>query len=138
MSTTFIKLSLLLQYLRVFEAGPQRWFVIGVLVFTALWGFSYSFIAWVPCVPIARFWNPLYVSGTCWGYGGESASDFIATFESHSGLNMILDCIVLSIPIPLYFKESTAAKAKKGLLVLIFMGSVYATPRRSSCLPRTC
>jgi hypothetical protein len=127
MSTSFIKLSLLFQYLRIFSSGPLRLLCQGLIVFIALWGLSYTVIAWVPCWPVPRFWD-IFVAGKCWGYGGANAEDFVATFESHSGMNMALDVIVFLIPVPLYFRRETAERTKRGLLVLLFMGSVYVLP----------
>jgi Na+(H+)/acetate symporter ActP len=124
MSTTLIKISLLFQYLRVFKEGPMRSLCLGVIAFVCLWGFAYSFIAWVPCVPLARFWNPLGHAGKCWGYGAGTPHEFVSTFESHAGVNMVLDVLCFSIPIPLYFKRGTANRTRIGLLVLLFMGSV--------------
>lgn len=49
-NTAVIKLSLLLQYLRIFKAGTMRWVCVSLFVLISLWGLTYSFMAWFPCM----------------------------------------------------------------------------------------
>ncbi|KAI1391774.1 uncharacterized protein F4822DRAFT_105241 [Hypoxylon trugodes] len=120
-ATALIKEALLLQYLRVFErAVILRRFLIFLVVFTALWGIAYSFLAWAPCIPVHDFWNgggPL-----CYGYGSQYIRPFVATFESHAASNMVLDILVLVIPLPLLFKDGTTNCARVRVVGLISMG----------------
>ncbi|KAI0136474.1 hypothetical protein BJ170DRAFT_13574 [Xylariales sp. AK1849] len=123
-ATTFIKLALLFQYLRVYGRGHIMYKVtLFMIIFVGLWGFSYSFIAWVPCVPVRSFWEAP-PDARCWGYGSSIPSQFTATFESHTTFNMILDLIILTIPLPLLFKEGTAFKQRLRILALLFIGSI--------------
>ncbi|KAI2470664.1 hypothetical protein F4781DRAFT_164982 [Annulohypoxylon bovei var. microspora] len=131
-ATALIKEALLLQYLRVFERGIfVRRFLIFLIVFTALWGIAYSFLAWVPCIPVADFWD----NGggpTCFGYGSQYARPFIATFQSHAAINMALDTLVLIIPLPLFFKDGATMCTRVRLVGLLSMGIfvlVFATWR---------
>ncbi|KAI8959389.1 hypothetical protein F5Y11DRAFT_368106 [Daldinia sp. FL1419] len=121
-STALIKEALLLQYLRVFDQAIFiRRLLITLVVVTALWGFAYSFLAWVPCVPVDDFW----IKGggpTCYGYGSQYAKPFAATFESHAAVNMVLDVMVLLIPLPLFFKNGTTTNARVRLAALLSMG----------------
>ncbi|KAI4866483.1 hypothetical protein F4820DRAFT_249021 [Hypoxylon rubiginosum] len=133
-STTLIKEALLLQYLRVFDRGVfiHRLLLV-LIVFTALWGFTYSFLAWVPCVPVRDMWN--LTQGeilNCYGYGSQYARPFVATFTSHAAVNMALDTLVIAIPIPLFFKEGTTTATRLRLVGLLSMGIfviVFATWR---------
>ncbi|XXH02161.1 hypothetical protein Hte_008529 [Hypoxylon texense] len=133
-STALIKEALLLQYLRVFDRGVFiHRLLLGLIVFTALWGFAYSFLAWVPCVPVRDMWN--LTQGevlNCYGYGSQYARPFVATFTSHAAVNMALDTLVLAIPIPLFFKEGTTTGTRMRLVGLLSMGIfviVFATWR---------
>ncbi|KAI2615322.1 hypothetical protein GGR54DRAFT_296453 [Hypoxylon sp. NC1633] len=123
-STALIKEALLFQYLRIFDRGVfVRRLLIFLIVFTALWGSAYSFLAWVPCLPVADFWNEAEArEGICYAYGSEFAIPFVATFESHAAINMTLDILVLSIPIPLFFKEGTTIGTRMRLVGLLTMG----------------
>src|SRR4051812_14668737 len=51
-STAFIKISLLLQYLRLYERGSIVYrFTQGILIFVSMWGLCYSFTSWLCCLP---------------------------------------------------------------------------------------
>ncbi|OTA92211.1 hypothetical protein M434DRAFT_61763, partial [Hypoxylon sp. CO27-5] len=130
-STALIKEALLLQYLRVFDRGIfVRRLLISLIVFTALWGVAYSFLAWAPCIPVQDFWNN--GGPTCYGYGSQHPGPFVATFESHAAINMALDTLVLIIPLPLFFKDGTTTCTRVRLVGLLSMGLfvlVFATWR---------
>lgn len=70
----------------------------------------------------------------CYGYGSSRPSEFSATYESHTAINMILDVIVLIIPMPLLFKEGTGTAQRLRIGALLFMGNMYVShkpcPRR--------
>ncbi|KAK3381757.1 hypothetical protein B0H63DRAFT_476569 [Podospora didyma] len=125
MSTSLIKISLLFQYLRVIEKGTWlRKLCVGSIVVIFLWGLAYSFMAWVPCIPINSFWDFSVPHQQCFGYGSLTALEFNATYESHTATNMLFDLLVFCIPIPLYFKSETAFKTKMSLLALFTMGGL--------------
>jgi hypothetical protein len=123
MSTAFIKLALLFQYLDFFpKRSFQRRFTICIAVLIGLWGAAFTFMGWFPCFPVDEYWNVLRDSGTCYGYGSSYATSFVATYEFHSGLNMIFDVIVLAIPIPIYFTKDTSRRTRLGLIGLFITG----------------
>lgn len=101
----------------------MRRLVVILAYFTALWGAAYSFIAWFPCFPVSAFWT-LAPDSHCYGYGAQSAGPFIATYLSHTGINMALDVLVLVIPLSILLKESMDWMAKLRLLGLVALGSV--------------
>ncbi|KAF7522912.1 hypothetical protein G7054_g11959 [Neopestalotiopsis clavispora] len=124
MAATFIKLSLLFQYLRIFEKGswPHKasLFTIGLVT---LWGLAYTILALFPCWPVSDFWySP--TGAKCWGYGAWSTAELTGTFYSHTAMNMILDIIILAIPFHLYFKTDMTFKMRMGLLALLLMGAL--------------
>lgn len=47
--SAFIKISLLLQYLRIFKAGAMRWVCIILIILVAMWGIGFSFSGWFSC-----------------------------------------------------------------------------------------
>lgn len=121
-ATALIKEALLLQYLRVFDQVIfMKRLLISLIIFTALWGIAYSFLAWVPCVPVQDMWNGRG-GDNCYGYGSHYAKPFVATFESHAAINMVLDTLVLIIPLPLFFKENTTNSGRLRLVALLSMG----------------
>ena len=121
-STALIKISLLLQYLRIYERGTWIYRITQLLlVLVCLWGFAYSFLSWGCCLPSpSAFWNLTYKG--CYGFASPIAANAIATIESHASVNMALDVVVLTMPVPMLFKKDTPFKTKMGLLVLLAMG----------------
>ncbi|KAH8885484.1 hypothetical protein GQ53DRAFT_695932, partial [Thozetella sp. PMI_491] len=122
-STTFVKLSLLCQYLRIYERGTAiRLSCVFLIVTIGLWGAAFSFMAWVPCFPVSAYWDvspDRPPSGSCYGFGLTLER---TTFVAHTSLNMVFDILVLAIPIPLYFDRSLPSKTRMGMLVLLMLG----------------
>lgn len=126
MSTALIKISLLFQYLRIFDRGRMRLFCIALIVLVGLWGTAYTLLAWFPCSPVYGYWT-WTESNTCWAYGSIRAAEFYATYTSHAVLNMVFDFIVLAIPIQLYFRHDTIRSARIRLLALLSMGTLVSS-----------
>ncbi|KAK9423793.1 hypothetical protein SUNI508_03809 [Seiridium unicorne] len=124
LAATFIKLSLLFQYLRIFERGTWPYKAsLATIVLVTLWGLAYSILALFPCWPVSDFWySP--ADAKCWGYGAWSTAELVGTFYSHTAMNMILDIIILAIPFHLYFKSDMTYKMRMGLLALLLMGAL--------------
>lgn len=127
MSTAFVKLALLFQYLRIYSEGLLRRVCIGLAVITTIWGCVYAFLAWFPCFPVRGYWT-WTITAQCYGYGSLVPESFYATYSSMSAINMVLDFIILAIPIPLYFRKDTPSRTKLGLCGLLVMGGLYAPP----------
>ncbi|KAK8081195.1 hypothetical protein PG997_009013 [Apiospora hydei] len=121
-----IKLSLLFQYLRIFPRGTWIWrATVCVAVAVAIWGFTFSFMAFFPCSHGPQF-NPLGKERgtTCWAYGSNDADIFTMTFNAHTVMNMIFDLIILVLPFQLYMNKTMTNKMRLGLLALLFMGAL--------------
>jgi len=123
MATALIKLALLFQYLRMFERGTKsRYITIIFIYITAAWGIAYSFLAWVPCIPVSAFWDIAATTETRWAFGSRDPETFARSFESHVSINVALDLIVFAIPIPLFLKAGLRAKSRASLFGLFIMG----------------
>lgn len=120
-STTFVKLSLLFQYLRIYEHGTAyRYFCVFLIGLIGLWGSLFSFMAWVPCFPVSHYWEELDARyKNCYGFG---ISTDRTTFVIHTAMNMLFDFHVLAIPLPLYFKGGTPLKTRIGMTALLLLG----------------
>ena len=129
-SSAFIKISLLLQYMRVFERKSlSSRLCVCVAVFTGLWGLVYSILAWVPCVPVAAYWTRTPTSiQTCFAFGSLDPFVFSGTYISHTAINLVLDLIVLAMPVPLYFRPGTLPRTRLALIGLLCMGGVLVPP----------
>ncbi|KAH7084880.1 hypothetical protein BKA63DRAFT_4610 [Paraphoma chrysanthemicola] len=99
--TALIKISLLLQFLRIFKAGAMRWICLTLLVLVSLWGLGFAFIGWFPCFPVRGAWERT-IGAKCYGYGLGDVREFVAIFKAHSASNMAFDLIIFMIPLILY------------------------------------
>ncbi|OAG19000.1 hypothetical protein CC77DRAFT_1010222 [Alternaria alternata] len=132
-STALIKLSILIQYLRLFaEAAPSathaqyrlaRCITWAMIVICSLWGLTFFFLALFPCNPIAKNWNPT-LDGTCIGWGSKNPQDFFHMFLGHAVSNCLLDILVLLLPVPFVTTLRIAGKSRAGLVGLFSLGCV--------------
>ncbi|KAF2471759.1 uncharacterized protein BDR25DRAFT_367608 [Lindgomyces ingoldianus] len=122
-NTTIIKASLLVQYLRIFKAGTMRWVCVSLLVIISIWGLTYGFMAWVPCFPVSGYWNRK-LNPKCYAYGFESKATFIATYETHTALNMAFDIAVFLTPMVLFQQQGMRRKSILALAGLFLFGAV--------------
>lgn len=123
-ATACIKISLLLQYLRVLHRGTWTYrFTQLMLVFLALWGFAWAFLCWGICLPDpSAYWR-----GTgkgCYATGSSNVLTVVKSIEAHSAVNVAQDLIVLSIPVRFLFLED-APIGKKSMTALLSMGALY-------------
>jgi len=125
-STAFIKLSLLFQYLRIFEEGRFVYHFTQIMAgVIGLWGFSFIFMGWFACFPSpAAFWNR--TNKGCYASFDPNPSVVVKTIEGHSGANVGFDFIVLAIAFRLLWEKNGPVN-KKGLAALLFMGLVAST-----------
>lgn len=129
----FVKLSLLTQYLRLFrehaylaQMSIRRRLTMALTVAAALWGIAYSFLAWVPCVPVQGFWNH-EVDAVRYAYGSQDVGPFVGTFVSHATLNMAFDMAVLAIPVStwrIWSCEEGGKVRRRALIVLYVLGAL--------------
>lgn len=108
----------------MYERTNKLWYAcLGSAVFVALWGLTYSILAWFPTVPVSGYWE-LTEPAARYAYGSEQADIFVATYESHAAVNMLLDAVVLALAVPLFFKSGMRKKSYWGLLFLFVIGGV--------------
>ncbi|KAK1764360.1 hypothetical protein QBC33DRAFT_572436 [Phialemonium atrogriseum] len=128
LAAAFIKLSLLFQFLRVFDRGtwPHR-ASVGGIVFVSLWGITFVILAVFPCTVIPDAWNIFARDAHCWGYGSQDPDLFTATFVSHNLINTLLDIYITAIPFQLYTRPDVTLRTRLGLMVLLLMGATVVT-----------
>jgi hypothetical protein len=129
MATIFIKLSILFQYLRIFEKGRIRMLCLVMLIITGLWGFAFAFISWFPCFPVRAAWNK-EIKGRCYGFMSDNALEFTLALESHASTNMLLDIIILVIPMVLFRQPGLTKRQIWGMIGIFSLGAVYAQRTR--------
>jgi hypothetical protein len=122
-TTAIIKVSLLLQYLRLFRQGTLRWITIILLAVVAGWGLAFSFLAWFPCLPVSGFWNRT-ASSKCYGFGYRTMDEAKMTLFVFAGTNMFFDIVIFLIPLTEYFRPGLKKKQILAMTGLFAMGSL--------------
>ncbi|KAF2013973.1 hypothetical protein BU24DRAFT_395100 [Aaosphaeria arxii CBS 175.79] len=119
--TALFKISLLVQYLRIFKAGYMRWTCLAVLALVSLWGVAYAALAWFPCWPIKHYWaRPS--NAKCWGYGFSDPKSFVQTFQSHSAANMVFDITIFLMPMILFSKPDLKKRSIMAMVGMFLLG----------------
>ncbi|KAH0438508.1 hypothetical protein CcaCcLH18_03215 [Colletotrichum camelliae] len=124
-SNVLVKVSILLQYLRLFQDRMRNLRVATtvLIVIVSMWGFAFSFMAWFPCFPVQQFYR-LGSESNCYGYGSTNSMEVYNVVVSSNATNMALDFIILVLPIPLLFSDDTIRRTKLGLMGLLFIGAL--------------
>ncbi|CAG8239210.1 unnamed protein product [Penicillium nalgiovense] len=107
------KMSILLQYKRVFSTPRMRkacWLLIG---FLAVYGTWTIVSAWANCVPLAKFWDPT-VPGFC--------LDKKALWFSNSAIHILTDILILIYPMPVLKSLQLPRKQKFALMAVFALG----------------
>jgi hypothetical protein len=135
-TTALIKISLLLQYLRLFSSRTILHRICLVLLITvSLWGFAYGFMSWLPCFPVSGFWNRYQTpEPVCYGFGMKDGESAFGTFVSAAATNMALDTMIFLVPMCEYLKPGLGKRAGVALTGLFMLGSVYVLLRFSISL----
>jgi hypothetical protein len=124
-STALIKISLLLQYLRIFERGTWTYRLTQLLLITiAAWGCVFAFLAWFPCLPDpSSFWR--MTQEGCYAAGSPDTNVVISWVLAHAGSNLGFDILVLMLAFRLAYRLAVSEgiqTPKAGLMFLLSMG----------------
>lgn len=123
LSVSFIKIAILFQYLRIFQASSRyRLACKSLIVIVVLLGSMFSVFIWVPCIPIAAYWNLSIENARCYGFSGRKLGEFMGYYVGHAVSNSVLDFIIFLLPLRLYFKPSTEGNVRISLLGFFIMG----------------
>ncbi|KAF2009687.1 hypothetical protein BU24DRAFT_358434, partial [Aaosphaeria arxii CBS 175.79] len=122
-SATFIKLSVLYQYLRFFDfqlrtARRLTWWLFGTI---AAWGIAFNLLALFSCTPIRKNWD-WEIKGHCIAWGSKDPDVFFETWAAHNATNMLLDILVLLLPVPFLRELRLQGKSKAGLIGVFVLG----------------
>lgn len=90
---------------------------------TGLWGLAYGILAWFPTSPVDAYWD-LTKPAARYAYGTEYVDVFVATYESHAAINMLLDALVLVVAVPIFFRPGMRKNSYWGLIALFSIGGM--------------
>ncbi|KAF2127152.1 hypothetical protein P153DRAFT_398518 [Dothidotthia symphoricarpi CBS 119687] len=121
--TSLIKISLLLQYLRIFKAGMMRWICVTLLVLVSIWGFGFSIAGWFSCNPIRGAYIRT-LNAKCYGFGLDNVDGFVSMFIAQSSTNMAFDIAIFLTPLVLFNTPNLKWKNLVGMVGVFAFGAV--------------
>ncbi|KAG4439581.1 hypothetical protein IFR05_004929 [Cadophora sp. M221] len=111
LSLTSIKISIVLQYLRVFVGTSIRFWCWATIVLVALYGLETVITAILTCIPVASFW-----------LGGGKCMNRKFIWFFNAALNILTDIIILALPMPVLSSLRLPMKQKIGLMFVFALG----------------
>lgn len=114
---SFIKLSVLFFYLRVFVNDRFRFITFVVIGVVSAWTLANILLLFLICRPFAANYD-LTIDGVC----GDRPTAFIAI----GAYNIITDVIILVLPIPTIWSLRAQRKWKIGLTAIFLLGLVVS------------
>ncbi|KAI2615090.1 hypothetical protein GGR54DRAFT_308286 [Hypoxylon sp. NC1633] len=113
---TFIKISLVLFYRRIFRGNRFYLITTILLYFICGWGVSFFLAILLECIPVSQAWLPQSQrDGQC--YNPLPAFDAMAT------TNMIIDIAILTIPQPIVWKLNMPLRRRVGISIIFLLGA---------------
>ncbi|CEI63206.1 hypothetical protein FVEN_g253 [Fusarium venenatum] len=113
---TFLKLSMIFFFLRIFPTKGVRKSLWSTVIFTAIFGLVYIFITIFQCRPISYFW-------TKWDHEHEGTClDVNAVVWSSASINIALDIWILTIPLSQLKKMNLDWRKKIGVGMMFSVG----------------
>lgn len=123
MSASTIKISVLLQYIRL--AGDNykvfRRISAVLVAFVSVWGLFYFFFTIFTCTPVDGFWR-LEIPHQCFLYGSYDQAKY--RYVTQAASNMALDCVIFLLPIILVRTVKISRKSILGIIGVFSMGAM--------------
>ena len=116
LSFMFVKMSLLLLYLRLSQYRPFRIIVYAVIITTVVYALLGSFEFLFSCRPLAKSWDKTITYGSC-----INVSEILAV---HGGLNIATDIAMLILPVVMVWKLQLPRREKAALAGLFMTGTL--------------
>ncbi|KAH6983342.1 hypothetical protein BKA56DRAFT_615325 [Ilyonectria sp. MPI-CAGE-AT-0026] len=113
---SILKMAFLFFYLRIFS-GPAQKVLWGTIIFNALYGIVFCFLAAFQCTPVSFFWN---------GWDGEHAGkclNITAIGWANASVSVALDLWMLAIPLWCVRSLNMNWKKKFGVVAMFIVGT---------------
>lgn len=104
-----VKVSLLLQYRRIFPAAWLQRSSLAIIAFACTWNIVQSVLVTFGCVPMSLLYPPL----------ADRCLDSLTIWYIAAGINITTDFIVFAMPIPL-INSLQLPQRQKILLIMVF------------------
>ncbi|CAL3966517.1 unnamed protein product [Diplocarpon coronariae] len=111
-SLTFVKISIILQYLRFFVGSGIRLLAWMLLAFVVMCGIQVFFTSVFTCIPVSAFWGA--TRGRC-------INQVVVQFFN-AGLNILTDILILALPVRVVWGLHLPHRQKVGLMFVFGLG----------------
>lgn len=108
-----VKISIMLQYRRIFSSSGVQKLTMIMLVFESCWAITLSVLLPLVCTPVAAFWDRS-VEGTCLNQ--------LTIWYVMASVNLVTDFIIFSMPLPVIKSLQLPRKQKLMLTVVFCLG----------------
>lgn len=109
-ATCVVKMSILLQYRRIFTGSVMQKLTMAGLIFEGAWALTLSILLPLVCNPVSNFWDP-NVPGKCLNQ--------LAIWYVMASINLVSDFVIFSMPLPV-IKNLQLPKKQKIMLMGVF------------------
>lgn len=109
-ATCVVKMSIMLQYRRIFTVTVMQRITLVGLLFEGVWAFTLSILLPLVCSPVASFWDTR-LEGTC--------LDQLAIWYVMASVNLVTDFVTFSLPLPV-IKNLQLPRRQKYMLMGVF------------------
>ena len=120
LSLTTTKLSILIQYLRVFPNDTIRRICWVTVIFISVYGIWTFFGSIFMCTPVSYFWDKSIRNGYCFNE--------LAFWFSNAALNILTDAVIFGIPMPMLKSLNIPKRQKFALMGVFALGGLYVSP----------
>ncbi len=109
----FLKISILLQYRRIFTVPIMQKLTLIGLVFEVCWAITITFLLTLICIPVSSFWD-ITIEGRCLPQ--------LTIWYLNAWINLATDFMVFTMPLPLISKLQLRKPQKIMLLGVFGLG----------------
>ncbi|OLN96201.1 hypothetical protein CCHL11_03260 [Colletotrichum chlorophyti] len=112
-ATCLVKISILLQYRRIFANDRMQKLTLLCLFILSTYTVTLSVLLPLMCYPVAAFWDST-VEGQC--------LDYLTIWYAMAGINLVADVVIFSLPIPVINSLQLPRRQKRMLLLVFGLG----------------
>lgn len=110
------KISILLQYKRLFANAIIQRITLTALCFLAAWAVALAFLLTLICQPVATFWDSS-IPGKC--------INITTVWYIMAGVNLVTDFLILTLPMPVISSLQLPSRQKYMLMGVFCLGFLY-------------
>lgn len=113
-----LKMSFLFFYKRIFSEQTIQPFIIGTIIFNAVWGVTIIMVAVSACAPISYFWHQ-------WDHEHQGRCISIGAMNwANASLSIVLDLWMLALPLSQLVRLELSPFKKFGVILMFSLGAL--------------